>query len=82
MDENNKKVRIDWSGFFVFIGIIFPTLLIGALIIGNFVGESSWGYVLSHNCISWIVCGLLFFIAILCLVRESKKEKSLKNDIK
>ena len=75
---NNKKGRINWNSFFIMIGILFPVLLIVAFAIGSSTGENSWGYVISHNYISCIVVGILFLIAILCAIKESKKEKLLK----
>ena len=75
----NKKGGVNWCMFFMQIGVISLVLMVGAFIAGGSAGESSWGYVISHSPIAWIVVGVLLFIAIMCVISESKKEKLLKN---
>lgn len=79
LSEMNKKGGTNWNCFFMVIGFLFSVYLVGSFVIGNSAGEDSWGYVISHNSIVWIVVGVLLFIAIMCAISESKKEKLLKN---
>lgn len=75
----NKKGGMNWSEFFILIGFIFQGLLVVALIVGNSAGKSSWGYIISHSILAWIIIGILFLNAIRIIVIETRKEKLLKN---
>ena len=70
-----------WCGLFMLIGFLFPIIMIGAFVIGSSAGEDSWGYVISHNPIAWIVVGALLFIAIMFAISESKKTKRMRNRV-
>jgi len=68
----------NWISFLVLPGFLFPMFLLGACIVANpitLTGEPNLGYIISHSWISWVVCGILFPIAIIISIRESKKEK-------
>ena len=74
----SKKSRDNWSSFFILIGFMFSAFMVGALVIGSSAGETSWGYVISHSILAWIVVGVLLFITIWRCVVELKKEKEFK----